>query len=221
MRKSLSIIVGLCLIALLCSCSEATYSNTTEQPQKAPISNNAADYSVTSTIDTEEVEDYLLPLQGEWKSTKSNWHLIIKRNNIDAMYYENYGDIVEEENHNQYSIDHMDSEGRYIVETFSKTYFYHINDAGLLECSNNLDGIVNTYQKVSENTELPEFNVKKEPFIGMSAAELENSTWGRPSKRNKTTTANGTTEQWIYDKPFNSKAYIYITNGYVTAIQER
>lgn len=56
----------------------------------------------------------------------------------------------------------------------------------------------------------------RDPMIGMSDEEVLDSTWGSPKKKNKTTTAYGTWEQWVYD---NSR-YIYLDNGIVTAIQE-
>ncbi len=59
-------------------------------------------------------------------------------------------------------------------------------------------------------------NAIKEPMIGMTAEEVEVSTWGKPNKINKTTYSWGTTEQWCYP---NYK-YIYFDNGRVTAISE-
>lgn len=55
-----------------------------------------------------------------------------------------------------------------------------------------------------------------EPKIGMTAEEVKNSAWGEPNKINKTTYSWGTTEQWCYS---NNK-YIYLDDGYVTAISE-
>ena len=46
---------------------------------------------------------------------------------------------------------------------------------------------------------------KKDPYIGMTATEVRNSTWGNPSKINKTTTKYGVHEQWVY----SSGRYIY------------
>ena len=52
--------------------------------------------------------------------------------------------------------------------------------------------------------------------IGMSAdAVLAKSSWGKPASVNRTTTAYGTREQWVY-KGHN---YLYFTNGVLTAIQ--
>lgn len=41
--------------------------------------------------------------------------------------------------------------------------------------------------------------------------------WGFPSKKNKTTTAYGTSEQWVYEG--DSIFYLYLENGHVTAWQ--
>lgn len=57
---------------------------------------------------------------------------------------------------------------------------------------------------------------KKSPAIGMTAAEVRNSTWGSPDKINTTITANTTYEQWCY----SGNRYIYFENGIVTAIQK-
>ena len=61
-----------------------------------------------------------------------------------------------------------------------------------------------------------EMNTPKEPAIGMTASEVEKSTWGKPNEINKTTYEWGTTEQWCY----SNYRYIYFKNGVVTAISE-
>ncbi len=67
------------------------------------------------------------------------------------------------------------------------------------------------------NNEYREKNTKKEPKIGMTEAEVRNSTWGSPDDINTDTYSWGTTEQWVYD----NKGYIYFKNGKVTSISER
>ena len=57
---------------------------------------------------------------------------------------------------------------------------------------------------------------KPQPKIGMTADEVSNSQWGKPTKVNKTTTTYGVSEQWVY----SSGKYIYLEGGIVTAIQE-
>ncbi|MFI2856782.1 hypothetical protein ACH6EH_06545 [Paenibacillus sp. JSM ZJ436] len=54
------------------------------------------------------------------------------------------------------------------------------------------------------------------PVIGLTATEVLTSTWGKPQKKNTTTTKNGKREQWVY----GSGRYIYLEDGIVTAIQE-
>lgn len=50
--------------------------------------------------------------------------------------------------------------------------------------------------------------------IGMTAEEVRDSSWGVPAKVNRTTTAHGVREQWIY-----SGGYLYLDDGKLTAIQ--
>jgi hypothetical protein len=50
--------------------------------------------------------------------------------------------------------------------------------------------------------------------VGMTKADVLNSNWGRPNSVNKTTTKNGTYEQWVYDG-----GYLYFDNGVVISIQ--
>ncbi|HEY8804615.1 MAG TPA: hypothetical protein VIM42_05810 [Clostridium sp.] len=51
--------------------------------------------------------------------------------------------------------------------------------------------------------------------IGMTTQECINSTWGRPDSINRTTTAYGISEQWVY----NNTNYLYFDNGILTNIQ--
>lgn len=61
-----------------------------------------------------------------------------------------------------------------------------------------------------------DYSAPKEPEIGMTANEVENSTWGKPTKINKTITKYGVHEQWVY----SSGRYVYLDDGVVTSIQE-
>lgn len=56
----------------------------------------------------------------------------------------------------------------------------------------------------------------QEPHIGMTAEQVEKSTWGKPKDINKTTYSWGVKEQWVY----SDYRYIYLEDGIVTAIQE-
>lgn len=51
-------------------------------------------------------------------------------------------------------------------------------------------------------------------IIGMTQEEVLLSSWGRPSDINKTISAGGTHEQWVY-----SGGYLYFENGILTTIQ--
>lgn len=52
--------------------------------------------------------------------------------------------------------------------------------------------------------------------IGMTQEDVLMKThWGKPHSINRTTTASGTSEQWVY----GSGNYLYFTNGKLTAIQ--
>ena len=51
--------------------------------------------------------------------------------------------------------------------------------------------------------------------IGMTKAQVLASCWGKPESINRTVTAYGVHEQWVY----NLKSYVYFENGVVTAIQ--
>lgn len=50
--------------------------------------------------------------------------------------------------------------------------------------------------------------------IGMSKKQVLASNWGKPSSVNRTTSANGTAEQWVYDG-----SYLYFQNGILRTIQ--
>ena len=53
------------------------------------------------------------------------------------------------------------------------------------------------------------------PEIGMTAEEVENTSWGKPDAVNETKTRYGVHEQWVYE----GKGYVYLDDGIVTAIQ--
>lgn len=50
--------------------------------------------------------------------------------------------------------------------------------------------------------------------IGMSRQDVIDSSWGKPRKINTTTTARGTSEQWVYDG-----GYLYFEDGVLRTIQ--
>lgn len=52
-------------------------------------------------------------------------------------------------------------------------------------------------------------------IIGMTAAEVKASSWGRPHSVNRTTTPYGTSEQWVY----GAGNYLYFDDGVLTTVQ--
>lgn len=51
--------------------------------------------------------------------------------------------------------------------------------------------------------------------IGMTSDEIIDSSWGKPARVHRTTTAYGASEQWVY----KSGNALYFENGVLTAIQ--
>ena len=72
---------------------------------------------------------------------------------------------------------------------------------------------VNTANPASSTSKAK--SVKEGVRIGMTMDEARASTWGRPHDINRTTTAYGTREQWIY----GGRNYLYFRNGVLESIQ--
>jgi hypothetical protein len=47
--------------------------------------------------------------------------------------------------------------------------------------------------------------------------KMARDSWGAPNDINRTVTAYGTSEQWVYDK---MKTYLYFENGILTSWQD-
>lgn len=58
---------------------------------------------------------------------------------------------------------------------------------------------------------------KKGVSVGMSVQEVLQSSWGRPETVNRTTSARGTREQWVYP----GFQFLYFEDGVLTTIQNR
>lgn len=165
-------------------------------------------------------------LNGKWEYTNSNTYEFIFNNYEVAkiVFYDNHKKIVTDKD--LFSLS-ADNEGNVVLRTSGLSAVYQLNflESGQIKITDmrqDLEDYVNkerVYSKISDETIFPELS--KEPYIGMTRAELEKSLWGNPKKINTTTTTGGTTEQWIYDRPYNNKAYVYLTNGIVTTIQKR
>ena len=84
-----------------------------------------------------------------------------------------------------------------------------------------LNRLMNKYEGTKEYALTKEFieNRKTQktsrPEIGMTAEQVR-EIWGVPKKINRTETVYGISEQWVY----YSDKYVYLKNGYVTAIQD-
>lgn len=70
-------------------------------------------------------------------------------------------------------------------------------------------------------TKRPKRDASSRPSIGMTAAQVRElpRPWGEPEDVNTTTTVRGTREQWVYSAGKYERAYLYLENGIVTAIQ--
>jgi hypothetical protein len=70
--------------------------------------------------------------------------------------------------------------------------------------------------KKAKATELAELADRKKEGValGMNGLEVEQSSWGKPQHINRTTTAGGKREQWVY-----GRNYLYFDNNVLTAIQ--
>lgn len=111
----------------------------------------------------------------------------------------------------------VDGARKGVSDTEIEALWTNVNNA-LNDIQGKLNEMSSNSNKISDRVKsgLYAEQEQKKPAIGMTAAEIEQSTWGKPDKVNKTTYAWGTTEQWCYS---NSK-YIYFENGVVTAISE-
>lgn len=54
--------------------------------------------------------------------------------------------------------------------------------------------------------------------IGMSADQVRSS-WGEPTKINRTISERGASEQWVYRRGAGGAQYVYVENGVVRTIQ--
>lgn len=157
--------------------------------------------------------DTLDAFQGEWKD--ENGRLVISGDTLNFVYESTIGsksfcDV------STFFFGYDDGDNLVVMNQHSQPrYTISLGEDGALTIKNMIgDEDTRVYEKISDNTEVPEEKV--EPAIGMTEAEVYASTWGAPQKVNTTETAAGKREQWVYDG-----GYIYLDNGIVTAIQER
>lgn len=138
------------------------------------------------------ISDFNCYLFESYNDTYGKYYLIAKDNNLYISSKDSFS-----ENSIIYKVDYNDNTLTYPVIAYLNAF----------------SGTI-TLTKTSRNTDLPKAPVN--PYIGMTKSQAEESTWGKPNKINKTTTAYGTSEQWVYG---NGK-YLYFDNGKLISIQE-
>lgn len=117
-----------------------------------------------------------------------NVYLELKNNQLEAYYYED-GEKKKYENE------------KFIYDKSNNRLYIKIANKDI------------EYKLTKKNYRIAK---RKDPTIGMSKSEVENSTWGEPEDINRTITAYGTREQWCY----SNYRYIYFEDGIVTSIQD-
>ena len=166
-------------------------------------------------ISTEVAEEDIAQFQGEWKDTESQYKkLLIAGSTVNDVFY----GVIDNSGFKQF-VDTFyfkyDENHQIVVcdEANQPKYILSIPEYGKLKMESVSDDFVRIYEYVSNNTNI--LLVALDPVIGMTAENLEQSTWGYPNNKNITETASHTKEQWVYDQ-----GYIYLTDGIVTAIQK-
>ena len=181
-----------------------------EQPAEAP------QLDETEAPEPDKFGNMLDPFQGEWKRADIEsdvWRLMIDGSQISNVCYDTDGTVLEVK---EYEFD-LDDAGNLVVTEYGKPrYIYTIDENGQLVSEKNGTGTTTFYEKVSDTANVPDAPEEKlEPAIGMTESEVYASTWGTPKKINRTETAYGVREQWVYDE-----GYIYLKDGRVTSIQD-
>ena len=106
------------------------------------------------------------------------------------------------------------------IKSKDYTSYYSSSEESLVENSGDAE-LKKLYKQFNDAKNKEELRKEKEKKkqrgvnIGMTMQQVLDSMWGEPEKINKTTTAYGTSEQWVY--PNNN--YLYFENGILTAIQ--
>lgn len=174
----------------------------------------------------EENKDLIEKIQGTYKFVDTgNVHYSSKLVVQEKKFYDYYDTL-----NTAYGtkISHVDSEKNAIY--LKNSYWYILKDGKLYEYEydDEYNELTKKYETVYKNElrcvwEKTDLNIKlspkdpkEEPAIGMTAEQVRNSTWGSPDEINRTTTAYGIHEQWVY----SNYRYIYLDDGIVTAIKD-
>lgn len=96
------------------------------------------------------------------------------------------------------------------------SWHYSIATSGGLEVRDS-QGVVRSMESTTPKTYKQAVAQRRSSgvSIGMTAAQVLESKWGRPTKVNTTATANTVREQWVY-----GGGYLYFENGVLTAVQK-
>lgn len=222
-RKKYISILLLCASIYLpgCSTQQSTVmdtgssSATTEESTTIDTDPHPSITEIIIDISTEVADEDIARFQGEWKDTESQYKkLLIAGSTINDVFY----GVIDTSGFKQF-VDTFyfkyDENHQIVVcdEANQPKYILSIPEYGKLKMESVSDDFVRIYEYVRDNTNI--LLVALDPVIGMTAENLEQSTWGYPNKKNITETASHTKEQWVYDQ-----GYIYLTDGIVTAIQK-
>lgn len=95
------------------------------------------------------------------------------------------------------------------------SWHYLVAASGNLEVRDS-QGVVRVFNATGPKTAKQEAAALKSEGarLGMTPEEVIASSWGKPKRINRTTTAAGERQQWVY-----SGGYLYFTNGVLTAVQ--
>lgn len=70
-----------------------------------------------------------------------------------------------------------------------------------------------------ERIRLEELVARRRVAVGMTPDQVTRS-WGTPNHVNRTVTALGVREQWVYDRGRTRAQYVYITDGKVSSLSD-
>jgi hypothetical protein len=91
-------------------------------------------------------------------------------------------------------------------------------DKSLADKHRHLIPTLNALVKVEEQKRIQAIAKQKKSEgvrLGMTPADVEASSWGKPQRINTSTSARGVKEQWVY----GLRHYLYFENGVLTSIQ--
>ena len=106
-----------------------------------------------------------------------------------------------------------------MIYVFSSSYLYNKGMEDRIRAINNLaDETTQMAQKYRDQQLQYEISKGKKgaPILGMTAAQVRETSWGIPEDINRTTTKYGTKEQWVY----RNGRYLYFEDNVLVSIQD-